>query len=60
MPFQNIYIKNSIYTEDEQKYTDFLVNLETVTAYENREKIIELSKKNINGVVFGRVDFSKA
>ena len=40
-----IAAKNSIYTEDEQKYTDFLVNLETVTAYENREKIIELSKK---------------
>ena len=55
-----IAAKNSIYTEDEQKYTDFLVNLETVTSYENREKIIELSKKNINGVVFGRVDFSES
>ena len=55
-----IAAKNSIYTEDEQKYTDFLVNLETVTSYKNREKIIDLSKKNINGVVFGRVDFSES
>jgi hypothetical protein len=55
-----ILAKNSVYSEFEQKHTDFLVNIETKTAYENREKISNLAKNNINGLVFGRVDFSES
>ncbi len=55
-----ILAKNSVYTEAEKKFTDFLVNLETVTAYENRNEIAKMAKGNINGLVFGRVDFSES
>ena len=55
-----ILAKNSVYNEFEQEHTDFLVNIETKTAYENREKISNLAKNNINGLVFGRVDFSES
>ncbi len=55
-----INAKNAIYTEEEQEHTDFLINLETNTAFENRKKIMELSAKNIDGIVFGRVDFSES
>ena len=55
-----ILAKNSVYTEVEKKFTDFLVNLETVTAYENRNEIAKMAKGNINGLVFGRVDFSES
>ena len=55
-----ILAKNSVYSEFEQNHTDFLVNIETKTAYENREKISNLAKNNINGLVFGRVDFSES
>ena len=55
-----ILAKNSVYTEAERKFTDFLVNLETVTAYENRNEIANMAKGNINGLVFGRVDFSES
>ena len=57
---QYILAKNSVYSEFEQEHTDFLVNIETKTAYENREKISNLAKNNINGLVFGRVDFSES
>lgn len=52
--------KNSVYSEDEKKYTDFLVNLETVNAFSVKEAIIEKAKENIQGLVFGRVDFSES
>ena len=55
-----IAAKNSVYLEDEIDYTDFLVNLETVTSYENRKEIAELASGNIEGLVFGRVDFSES
>lgn len=55
-----IAAKNSVYSEDEIDYTDFLVNLETVTSYENRKEIAELASGNIEGLVFGRVDFSES
>ena len=55
-----ILAKNSVYSDFEQKHTDFLVNIETKTAYENREKISHLANSNINGLVFGRVDFSES
>ena len=51
--------KNLVYSKDEQKDTDFLFNMETITGYENRESLIAaISEPNgANGVVFGRVDF---
>lgn len=52
--------KNSVYSEDEKKYTDFLVNLETINAFSVKEAIIEKAKENIQGLVFGRVDFSES
>jgi HpcH/HpaI aldolase/citrate lyase family len=52
--------KNKVYTLDEQRYVDFLFNLETITAFNSLDKMIEVAKKSngVNGVVFGRVDFA--
>ena len=55
-----ILAKDSVFSDEEKKFTDFLVNLETITAYENRDQIVEMAKNNINGLVFGRVDFSES
>jgi 2-keto-3-deoxy-L-rhamnonate aldolase RhmA len=54
-----VLAKNIVYTEDEQKDTDFLFNMETIIGFENREEQIEvISQANgADGVVFGRVDF---
>jgi hypothetical protein len=37
---------------------DFLFNIETKTGYEQRKEIFALAKNNLNGCVFGRVDYS--
>lgn len=55
-----IEAKNKIYTKEEQSDTDFLVNIETITGFNN---IDEMAKKasaenGIDGLVFGRVDFA--
>ena len=52
--------KNSVFSDDEKKYTDFLIKLETKTSFENRKELISLASSNINGIVFGRVDFSES
>lgn len=51
--------KEIVYSADEQKDTDFLFNIETITGYDNREALFkELGKfPAVDGVVFGRVDF---
>lgn len=54
-----VLAKNIVFTEDEQKDTDFLFNMETITGFQNRvEQIKTISEPNgADGVVFGRVDF---
>lgn len=51
--------KNIVYDEDEEQDTDFLFNLETITGFENIDKMIEVATadRGVQGIVFGRVDF---
>ena len=56
-----IEAKNKIYNEDEKKFTTFLINVETEQTFQNINKISEVaknSKNEIQGYVFGRVDYS--
>jgi 2-keto-3-deoxy-L-rhamnonate aldolase RhmA len=54
-----VLAKNIVYTEDEQKDTDFLFNMETITGFNNRLDLMKeiLVPGGADGVVFGRVDF---
>lgn len=54
-----VLAKNIVYSEDERLDTEFLLNMETITGFNNREQMFqELSKNNgADGIVFGRVDF---
>ena len=49
-----------MYLEDERQDTDFLFNIETITAYENLKAMVDLASETggVEGMVFGRVDFS--
>ena len=55
-----IAAKDKVYSAEEQSDVSFLFNLETITAFENLEAMVELAsaKPGCDGVVFGRVDFS--
>jgi len=55
-----IEARHKIYNDDESLDTDFLFNMETITSFENREAIADLAAApgGVNGIVFGRVDFS--
>lgn len=55
-----IAAKDKVYSVEEQSDVSFLFNLETITAFENLETMLELAsaKPGCDGVVFGRVDFS--
>ena len=52
--------KNQVYTADEQQDTDFLFNVETITAFGHRQELANVAKAKggVQGMVFGRVDFS--
>ncbi len=50
--------KNKTHNADEQSQTDFLFNLETDTTLKNLGDIIPVAKGAVDGVVFGRVDFT--
>lgn len=51
--------KNIVFTKDEQQDTAFLLNVETITGFENRNEILEeiSGQGGADGLVFGRVDF---
>ena len=55
-----IEAKNKIYSQEEQNYTDFLFNIETILAFENLKSIMDKAacENGLDGVVFGRVDFT--
>ena len=52
--------KNQVYSLDEQQDTDFLFNVETITAFDHCQELANVAKANggVQGMVFGRVDFS--
>jgi len=53
-----IQAKNLVFSPEEQADTEFLVNIETITAFQNIESLLVLAQRNLAGFVFGRVDFS--
>jgi hypothetical protein len=52
--------KNKVYSREEREDTDFLFNIETITAFEHCEEMARIAKQSdgVQGMVFGRVDFS--
>jgi hypothetical protein len=54
-----IAAKNMVFSEEEREDTDFLFNMQTVTCYDSRERVLEVAaaEDGAQGIVFGRVDF---
>jgi len=55
-----VQAKNKAYTDEQQQYTKFLFNLETITTFNALPEMLKLaqSENGAQGVVFGRVDFA--
>lgn len=55
-----IEAKNNTYSEEQKQDTSFLFNIETITAFNNLDGLIETAKaaNGVQGGVFGRVDFA--
>lgn len=53
-----IEAKDKVYNADEALDTDFLFNLETETTLQNFDAMLPIAKSGVDGVVFGRVDFT--
>lgn len=53
-----IQAKNLVFSDDEQEDVDFLFNIETITAFNHVKELTDLAMENLDGMVFGRVDFS--
>ena len=55
-----IQAKDKVFTAEEAEEVDFLFNLETITAYNYLDQMIEIAsgRPGCNGLVFGRVDFA--
>ena len=50
---------DSVFPEDEQKNVEFLVNIETLQAVKNIDKMLEIPEiKKLDGIVIGRVDLT--
>lgn len=54
--------KNLIYSDEEQRDTKFLFNMETKSAFSCLDELIEMSshQRGVDGIVFGRVDFTQS
>lgn len=52
--------RNIVFQPEDRADTDFLINIETITGYDNREGIFDTiaGKDGLSGVVLGRVDFT--
>lgn len=50
--------KDKTHTSDEQSQTDFLFNLETDLTLSHLDELVAMAKGSIDGLVFGRVDFT--
>ena len=52
--------KNKVFSDEQKLHTEFLFNIETISAYNNINEILSLAsqKDGLNGAVFGRVDFA--